>query len=104
MQEVHEQEIFRTVASVIAEALRVNPSRVVPEARIFRDLGAESLDLLDIRFRVEQAFGIKISQDEITGSLGEGVTAEEIKEMLTVGSLVAFVRARVGLSPTRKLV
>ncbi len=48
------------------DALSVEPDEVTETATLFNDLGAESIDFLDIIFRLEKAFGVKISQDELT--------------------------------------
>jgi acyl carrier protein len=53
------------VIGLVAEALDVDPSAVTPSASLVDDLGAESIDFLDILFRVESAFGIKIPNDEL---------------------------------------
>jgi acyl carrier protein len=66
-------EIFEKVKGVIVEALAVDEDEVVPGATIFSDLGAESIDMLDIGFQLEQAFGFKIGQGEM---FPEGVTTD----------------------------
>ena len=53
-------DVFEKVREAIAEALGLDEDEVVPEARLMDDLGAESLDFLDIVFRIERAFGIKV--------------------------------------------
>lgn len=58
-------EIFETVKEVLVEALGVDDDEVTPEAIITTDLGAESIDFLDIVFQLEQAFGFKIAQGEL---------------------------------------
>ncbi|MCC6581636.1 MAG: acyl carrier protein [Phycisphaeraceae bacterium] len=60
-----EQDIFEKVRDVLVDALAVDEEEVTPEARLVGDLGAESIDFLDIVFRLEKAFGIKIEQGEI---------------------------------------
>jgi acyl carrier protein len=89
------QEILSTLYNIIVEALRVDPAKINPAARLFDDLGAESIDLLDIRFRVEHAFGFKIEPDDIIRSLGERLNANQIREQLTVESVVAYIRQRL---------
>ncbi len=90
-----ENEIFATLSNIIVEALRVDAARIHPETKIFLDLGAESIDIVDIRFRIEHAFGFKINQDEMIRSLGEGLSAEQIQEKFTVGSLANYVKKRL---------
>ncbi|MEM0983466.1 MAG: acyl carrier protein [Planctomycetota bacterium] len=58
-------EIFEKVQGVIVEALAVDEDEVTMGATIFEDLGAESIDILDISFQLEQAFGFKIQQGEM---------------------------------------
>lgn len=58
-------EIFDKVREVLVEALAVDEEDVTPQASLFKDLGAESIDVLDIQFKLEQVFGIKIGQDEL---------------------------------------
>lgn len=58
-------EIFDRVRNVLIEALSVDHEEVTPEAVIRDDLGAESIDFLDIQFRLEKEFGIKIPKGEM---------------------------------------
>src|SRR6187200_2048974 len=58
-------EILEKVRSVLVDALGVDDDEVTPEATISGDLGAESIDYLDIQFRVEKVFGIKIPKGEL---------------------------------------
>ncbi len=60
------QEIFVKVRHALVEALSVEPDEVTEEATLTGDLGAESIDILDIVFRLEKAFSIKVSQEELT--------------------------------------
>jgi acyl carrier protein len=58
------------VATIIAEALNVPLDRVTSSASLIDDLGAESIDFLDILFRIETAFNIKIHESELwSGSI-----------------------------------
>lgn len=58
-------EIFEKVRGVLVEALALDEGEVTPEAKLTTDLGAESIDFLDIRFQLEQVFGFKISEGEL---------------------------------------
>ncbi|MFT5423026.1 MAG: acyl carrier protein [Phycisphaerales bacterium] len=58
-------EIFETVREVLVDALAVDEDEVTADAKIMGDLGAESIDILDIQFKLEQAFGFKIAQGEM---------------------------------------
>ena len=58
-------EIFEKVKSALVDALGVDDDEVSPSATMVGDLGAESIDFLDIVFRLEKAFGIKIPRGEL---------------------------------------
>ncbi|MAE60604.1 MAG: acyl carrier protein [Planctomycetaceae bacterium] len=58
-------EVFEKVSEVLVDALGVDDDEISPEAVLTTDLGAESIDFLDIVFRLEKTFGIKIDQGEL---------------------------------------
>ncbi len=58
-------EIFQEVQEVMVDALGVDDDEVTGKATLMGDLGAESIDFLDIVFRLEKAFGIKIPREEL---------------------------------------
>lgn len=62
---VTKEEIYQKVQAALVEALGVDEQEVTPEATLVGDLGAESIDFLDIVFRLEKAFEIKIPQNEL---------------------------------------
>lgn len=59
------EEIFTKVQTALVDALGVDEDEVTPEATLIGDLGAESIDFLDIVFRLEKAFDIKIPRGEL---------------------------------------
>ncbi len=59
------EEIFSKVQTALVDALGVDEDEVTPEATLVGDLGAESIDFLDIVFRLEKAFDIKIPRGEL---------------------------------------
>src|SRR6476659_10424923 len=58
-------DIFKKVAATLVEALNVDEDQVTLTSTLQGDLGAESIDFLDIVFRLEREFGIKIPRDEL---------------------------------------
>jgi acyl carrier protein len=58
-------EIFQKVQEVLVDALGADDDEVTAEATLMGDLGAESIDFLDIVFRLEKAFGIKVPREEL---------------------------------------
>lgn len=61
----YSEEVFEKVRTALVDALGVDDDEVTPEATLVGDLGAESIDFLDIAFRLEKAFGIKIPRGEM---------------------------------------
>ena len=60
-----ETEVFEKVKETLVDALGVDEEEVTPEATLTGDLGAESIDFLDIVFRLEKSFNIKIPRGEL---------------------------------------
>lgn len=59
------QDICNRVNGVVAQALGLEDDEVKPSSHLIHDLGAESIDFLDITFRLEREFGIKIPREEL---------------------------------------
>jgi acyl carrier protein len=78
---ITEQKVFDELKKAIVETLRVDESAIKPESSLINDLGAESLDFLDINYRLEQAFGIKMARhfvlEHIEEMFGEGSAIDE---------------------------
>lgn len=60
-----QDQIYSKVSATLVEALNVDEDDITPEATLQGDLGAESIDFLDIVFRLEREFGIKIPRGEL---------------------------------------
>ena len=73
-------EISERVKAIIVEKLGVNETEVTPEATFAQDLGADSLDTVELIMEFEKEFGISIPDDK----------AEGIK---TVGDAIAYIEA-----------
>jgi acyl carrier protein len=58
-------EVFQKIQAALVDALGVDEEDVTPEATLVGDLGAESIDFLDILFRLEKGFDIKIPRGEL---------------------------------------
>jgi acyl carrier protein len=65
------------VRTIVAEALARDPASVRLESRLMDDLGAESLDFLDIVFKLERRFGIQITRGEMEGAARGDMSEEE---------------------------
>ncbi|MCL2649108.1 MAG: acyl carrier protein [Phycisphaerales bacterium] len=60
-----QEEVFNKVKEVLTAALAVDDDEVTREAKLREDLGAESIDFLDISFQLEKTFGIKIPKGDL---------------------------------------
>lgn len=88
-----EEQVFAKVQEILVDALGVDDDEVTPEATLMGDLGAESIDFLDIVFRLEKAFDVKIPRGELfpenlmsadSGFVKDGkITPEGIQEFRT---------------------
>lgn len=58
-------EVFQKIQAALVDALGVDDDEVTPKATLVGDLGAESIDFLDIVFRLEKSFDIKIPRGEL---------------------------------------
>lgn len=74
--------VFDKVKKIFSEQLEVDESIITPEASITSDLGADSLDLIDLAMSIEDEFEIELSDDAI----------EHIK---TVGDMVSYIEDRI---------
>ncbi|MDP6932590.1 MAG: acyl carrier protein [Myxococcota bacterium] len=101
--------ILAPVRTAFAEALGLDESEVRPESRLIADLGAESLDFLDIAFRLERAFDVRIPRGGIeqaaradVGDSGFGddgvLTTEALERLAAAMPEVPRDEFRAGLS------
>jgi len=78
---ITEEKVFEELKKAIVETLRVDESSITMESSLINDLGAESLDFLDINYRLEQAFGMKMARhfvlEHIEEMFGEGTAIDE---------------------------
>lgn len=78
---ITEQKVFDELKKAVAETLRVDENSIKPATSLTKDSGAESLDFLDINYRLEQTFGIKMARhfvlEHIEEMFGEGSTIDE---------------------------
>ncbi len=79
------EEITKKVTEIIVKKLGVTESEVKPEASYVEDLGADSLDQVELVMEFEDSFG-----------LGEKISEEEAAKLSTVGSTVDYLVAKLG--------
>ena len=59
------EAVTKKVTSIIVEQLSVEADAVVPEANLLDDLGADSLDVVELVMAIEEEFGIEIPDDDV---------------------------------------
>src|SRR5262249_10772623 len=95
---ISEARIYRAVQAAIGEALQIPEEKVTPDRSLIKDLGVESLDLIDVNFRLEQDFNIvmprKYLLDHVEELFGEG-TAIDDQDRLTAAAVTIW-NTRIG--------
>lgn len=87
-----ELDVYEKVCACIAEALGQDVEEVEYSSRLIGDLGAESLDFLDIAFRLERAFNVRIPRGGIEAASKEGLAEGESYEVNGVLTRAALDR------------
>ncbi len=75
------EDIFEKVKNVIADKLGVEPEEITESSSFIDDLGADSLDVVDIVMAFEDEFGVKIADDEL-------------EKFTTVGDIVKYLKEK----------
>ncbi|UOR81332.1 acyl carrier protein [Helicobacter pylori] len=70
--------LFEDIQAVIAEQLNVDVAQVTPEAEFVKDLGADSLDVVELIMALEEKFGIEIPD-------------EQAEKIVNVGDVVKYI-------------
>ncbi len=112
-------EVAASLRKILVESLGVQEAEVVPSASLVRDLGAESIDFLDMSFQIQQTFGVDIRAAEIRDKIiswgalilptlaevlaaryGAKVTAEDLRPMEAGGidGILAHLASTQGLA------
>jgi acyl carrier protein len=74
------EQIDTTVHDAVVEALALDDDEVTPDATLMEELGAESIDLLDILFRLERATGVKIQASDLGEHIQGGIPDDEFSD------------------------
>jgi acyl carrier protein len=77
-----DQEIIDRINDALAEEFELNPEEMKPEARIYEDMGLDSLDIVDLVIVLESSFGLKIREEAA------------VRNIRTLGDIHQFVIAR----------
>jgi acyl carrier protein len=73
-------DVDSAVKEAVVEALALDDDEVTPDSTLMDDLGAESIDLLDILFRIEKSTGVKIEASDLGDYMQGGIPDEEFSD------------------------
>ena len=73
-------DVDSAVKEAVTEALALDDDEVTPDSTLMDDLGAESIDLLDILFRVEKSTGVKIEASDLGDYIQGGIPDDEFSD------------------------
>ncbi len=73
--------MLEKIQEMLAEALNVPVEKVTPDAKIVDDLGADSLDVVELLSQLEDEFGIVIPDDEVEGLVTVADVAAELEKL-----------------------
>ncbi|MFZ3494422.1 acyl carrier protein [Streptomyces sp. 5.8] len=85
------------VQEAVADALGIDIEEAVPEATLLGDLDAESIDLLDVLFRIEKAADVKIKVSDIAELLQGGIPDEEFADEDDIINAVGLAQLKKSL-------
>jgi acyl carrier protein len=90
-----EQEVFEKLFPLIREVTGARPERITMQSGLMEDLGAESLDLLDLTFLIEEHFGVTIEANEFERRASSRLNGEPYEKngLLTEAALAELRRA-----------
>ena len=95
-QLVSEERVIEEVKKSIGESLRIGPASIAANSSLIQDLGAESLDFLDINYRLEQAFGIRMARhfvlEHVEELFGEGSAIDDQGHVTERGAQLLKIR------------
>lgn len=88
--------VSEKLIGIVAQSLQIPAAGITLQSRFLTDLNAESIDILDIKFAVEQQFGFKFNNQEIRdlirgSATAQNLTEKELAERFTVGSFFDYI-------------
>ena len=89
------EEIYAKVTETLVDALGVDEDEIRPEATLVGDLGAESIDFLDIVFRLEKNFAIKIPRGELFPESIASADSGFVKDGMVTPEGIAELRSKM---------
>ena len=75
-----DNNIFEQLKAMVVDQIGIDPAIITPESDIIKDLGCDSLDIVDMLMSVEETYGVTVED-------------KDVSEMRTVADVVAFIEA-----------
>jgi acyl carrier protein len=92
--QLSEDQVLDRVRDILSNVLLIPADQIPPDATIMFDLNAESIDLLDLCFRIEKAFGFVCTNQDLAAACGPIRDAAEFRDRFTVRALARHLCAR----------
>jgi len=98
---MNERDVFDKLVPLVCEISGARANAVTPESYLMRDLGAESIDLLDLSFLIEEEFGIELQTDEFEARAKESLAGVRYEKdgILTAEGLAELRKALPEVNP-----
>jgi acyl carrier protein len=87
---VNGRDLDRVIREIVAEVLVISADQVEPDTALIRDLGAESIDFLDLVFRLEEALETRIPYTRWQDYLGNALAGADLSTAITPAVIRAF--------------
>lgn len=110
-------EVEAGLREILVDALDIDEEKILPTSSLVHDLGAESIDFLDIGFRVQQMFGVELPNKPIQEKVinwrnlsvlreilekryGAGISSEDVRNFLTMGvpEVLSWLKEKKGIA------
>ena len=75
-----DNNIFEQLKAMVVDQIGIDPAVIAPESDMIKDLGCDSLDIVDMLMSVEETYGVTVED-------------KDVSEMRTVADVVAFIEA-----------
>ncbi len=93
------EDIIKGVVACVAESLALDPTQIKPQSKVIAELGAESLDFMDIIFRLDAAFNVSLQKEDFDLIARVGMKKDEAvkNEFLTMAAKEKLVQWLPGI-------
>jgi acyl carrier protein len=94
---VNAENLGGIIRHIISEVLMIPEEYIQPDSALVNDLGAESIDFLDLIFHMEEALGKKIPPERWQEYVEENLTDTDLTESITTEVVIEFAKVEAGV-------